>query len=186
MIPASGCPVNLALAYDELLHHPDLADIVKDAQTRIHAAGYGWLLDQADAATRHTNDILTTAAAAHGNNILNLSLDQHPDWVRLGILDTLARWVTGQAATCVHAPHVMRPQPALAAAWKPGLIVCLACAHLLRLRRGSPKDRTCDGCGTVVPSTGAIWSTAASHGGFVYQVGVCEPCRYWPLAAAAA
>ncbi|MFI6513578.1 hypothetical protein ACIBCT_38745 [Streptosporangium sp. NPDC050855] len=175
--------MNLALAFDELLHRPDIADIVKDVQTRIHAAGHGWILDQADAATRDTNSVLTAAAAAAGSNALHLNLVDHPDWVRLGLLDTLARWAAGQASTCMHSPNVMRPQPVLAAAWKPGLVVCAACAHLLQLPKGSARDRTCDACGVVVPSSGAIWSTAASHGGFVYQVGVCEPCRYWPVPA---
>ncbi|MFD8556804.1 hypothetical protein ACFV1N_05885 [Streptosporangium canum] len=177
--------MSLAITLDDLLHRPDLGDIVKDIHTRIHDAGHGWILDQAAAATRDTNNTLTAAAAATGSNLLTLRLPEHPDWVRLGFLDTIARWVTGQAATCTHNPHPARPQPILTAAWKPGLVVCSACAHLLQLPKGSARDRTCDGCGVIVPGSGTIWSTAVTHGGLVYQVGVCEPCRYWPLPAAA-
>ncbi|GGQ23673.1 hypothetical protein [Streptosporangium pseudovulgare] len=178
--------MNLAIALDDLAHHPDLAEILNTTRTAIRAAGYSWILDQADAAARDTCNTLTTAAAATGSTPLSLPLDQHPDWVRLGLLDALAAWITEQATTCLHQPHPARPQPVISAAWRPRLVVCSACAHLLRLPKGSAKDRTCDGCGQVVPDHGAIWSAAASHGGFVYQYGVCEPCRYWPTTPATA
>ncbi|MGC5012969.1 hypothetical protein ACLQ2R_19580 [Streptosporangium sp. DT93] len=177
--------MNLALALDDLLGHPDLARVVEDARTHTEAAGYGWLLDQAGAATQHTQRILAAIAAEGGGDLLPVTFTQHPDWVRLGLLDSLATWITGQSSTCLHGPDPMRPQPVVAAAWKPGLIVCTACVRLLSLRKGSPKDRTCDGCGTVVPDTGDIWANATSYGEFVYRFGVCDGCRYWPVPAAA-
>lgn len=174
--------MNLAITLDDLLHHPNLTHIVEDARTHTEAASYSWLHDQAQAAPQH---ILTTITAAGGGDILPLGFNDHPGWVRLGLLDSLTRWVTGKSATCLHNPHAMRPQPVLAAAWKPGLVVCAACPRLLSLRKGSPKDRTCDGCGTVVPSTGNIWANATNYGEFVYRFGVCDGCRYWPTSAAA-
>jgi hypothetical protein len=173
--------MTLALALDDLLRHPDAAAIAADADADARAAGQGWLIDQASAAANDTHRILTAIADATANGQIHpMTAAQHPDWVRLGMLATLATWIKGTGSTCIHNPKPTRPQPVLSAAWKPGLVVCAHCTPLLRLPRGSIQDRTCDGCGTVITDGARLYSSIAALGMFAYHIGACEPCRYWP------
>jgi hypothetical protein len=71
------------------------------------------------------------------------------DWIRLGLLDAFVTFAAGQAKTCKHSPTLTTPQPVWSAAWKPNLVVCSQCVHLLRIARHSPVDKTCDCCGRV-------------------------------------
>jgi hypothetical protein len=172
--------MTLALALDTLIRHPDAGDILADLDTAAKAAGYGWLVDQSSAAANDTHQMLARIINSADGQLRPMTPAEHPDWVRLGLLATLAAWITGRASTCIHAPHPMRPQPVLSAAWKPGLVVCARCSPLLRLPKGSVQDRTCDGCGTVVADDERLWSTIAALGMFAHHVGVCGACRYWP------
>ncbi|MEV8638924.1 hypothetical protein AB0395_45445 [Streptosporangium sp. NPDC051023] len=170
------------LAYDEFLQRSDLADLAPLIRGAFQTAGYTWLLDQNEAAAVQVYEGMTQAAAAVGEGVVNLAPSQHPDWVRLGLLAALITWCSGKSGTCTHVPNPMRPQPVAAAAWKPNLVVCDACRHLLSIPRGSAKDRTCDGCGVItegIDHGDPIWPVSVAHGGFVYLVGVCASCRYW-------
>ncbi|SCL20480.1 hypothetical protein [Micromonospora inyonensis] len=83
----------------------------------------------------------------------------------------------------VDVPAPTRPAPAapvVAAAWKPGLIVCHACTYLTALPRGSDRDRTCDACGRVcagVEHGDGIHPGMVQLGPLVYQYGVCGDCK---------
>ena len=99
-----------------------------------------------------------------------------PEWVRLGMLDVTLKWFEGQALTCIHMPRPERPQPVFAAAWKPGVVTCRQCRHLLAVT--GVADTICDGCGHEckgMPDDG-IKPVTAFCGQLAYQMGVCMDC----------
>lgn len=99
-----------------------------------------------------------------------------PEWVRLGILDTFLKWQEGKVLTCVHQPMLDKPEPVFAAAWKPGIVTCAQCRHLLAVT--GVTDTICDGCGHEckgMPDDG-IKPVTAFTGALAYQVGVCKSC----------
>lgn len=131
--------------------------------------------DQAEAAGRET---LELAKAVFGTKNIGNSV---PDWMRLGLLDSLIKWATGQAKTCRHMPDCRRPEPVLSCAWKPGLVVCLPCAHLIHVTGDAA--RICDCCGTLTPE-GGMFPLATVYGNFMYQAGACIDCKpgqYWTV-----
>jgi hypothetical protein len=77
----------------------------------------------------------------------------------------------------MHNPDPNKPQPLFAALWRPLLVVCERCTHLLSLRPGSEADRTCDGCGRVFDG---IYPGMGSYGPLSFQYGVCAGCRWEP------
>lgn len=141
------------------------------------------LRDQVHAAAADAHRRLDAAAAAGNGTVQALPVGQYPQWVTLDMLATLAGWANGQGSTCTHAPHPARPAHVLAAAWRPGLVVCVRCTVLLNLPPGSARDRTCDGCGRVCAGVDArdpIYSASVAAGPFTYLAGVCTGCRWWP------
>jgi hypothetical protein len=102
-----------------------------------------------------------------------------PDWIRLGMLDTFVTFAAGQAKTCRHSPTLNTPQPLWSAAWKPNLVVCSQCVHLLRIPRLSPVDKTCDCCGRVTTgpeNSDGIIPLIVAIGSFGYRAGACGDC----------
>jgi hypothetical protein len=136
----------------------------------------GWLQvnvsahQPADAASASARAMLSTLGQPIG-----VAASDAPEWVRLGLLDALARYINGTAETCVHGPSPQRPGPVLAAAWFPDRVVCARCPHLLSLPRGSAADRTCDlcGCDPVEP----VRSSIVQFGPMLYQFATCADCR---------
>jgi hypothetical protein len=111
-----------------------------------------------------------------------------PGWLRLALLDALATFMDGAADTCCHAPVPSSPQPVMAAAWRPGLVVCMTCTHLLPQRRGSAADRTCDGCGRVCAGTpdDPIHPGLLALSILIFEYGVCNDCKPPPPPTVAA
>lgn len=168
----------IALQLDELL-----CDLTPDQAAAIRAALPPGFRDQLDAATTHTYRALASAAAA---GVLTspamIPTAEHPGWVRLSVTDTLVRWNVGSADTCMHAPHPRRPQPVFAAAWRPGMVVCSACGHLLAIPPSSITDQTCDGCGKVTAGLAhddPLYPLTVVCGVLTFQAGACRDCRYW-------
>jgi hypothetical protein len=167
------------IALDDLLLRPDVAGIVG----RLRAAAPTWLVDQLDSAARDIEagvDLMCATGVAAGKK--HVPAAAVPDWVRLGALDTLVCWITGGASTCMHSPVPDRPTPLYAAAWRPGLIACGACVHLLALPRGYVADRRCDGCGHLTTGVGngdGIWPTVVALGPLSYSLGCCRDCRWY-------
>jgi hypothetical protein len=168
----------LALALDELL-----CKLTSEQLAALHAAVPPWFLDQADAAARDVRENWQAHHLAGGiEQFVGLPTADYPEWVRLGVTDTLATWWLGRHTACMHDPHPMRPQPVHSAAWKPGLVVCARCAHLLAIPRNSATDRTCDGCGRVVAGVDdgdPMYPFAVNAGVLTYAVGACDDCRFW-------
>jgi hypothetical protein len=167
------------LAWDEFLQRDDYPEQLAELRQWYHASGHTSFVDQGDAATGQLVEALSETAMRVGSEGLPLGYKSYPDWVRLGVLGTIARWAAGQGATCQDSPSISRPRPVVSAAWKPDLVVCTACLHLLELPSGSVTDKTCDGCGYVVPDTETIYSFTISHGWLMWQAGACVNCRFW-------
>lgn len=169
------------LAADDLILGPRLTQLA----ATVRATAPGWLLDQLDAATDQVTAGFHHAAAAGRVHLQCSPAAEHPGWVRLGALHALVSWTAGTATTCMHAPALHRPQPVSGAAWKPDLIVCAACTHLLAVRRGDVVDRTCDGCGHITTGTAngdGVYPGTVQLGPLMWSFGCCERCRYWRTA----
>ncbi len=166
----------MALAIDELLHHPHFNQI---AQWAAQAMPVGEL-DQLQAASRDTNRVSAFIADHIGAQPHMRAPDGIPDWVRLGLLQAWSAHCLNTADTCLHSPTVERPEPVTAAAWRPGLVVCMRCSMLLAIRYGSEASRTCDGCGHVCAGTehdDPIYPNSVVFGTLIYQFGACRACR---------
>ena len=131
-------------------------------------------LDQVAAAR---DESITLMEAVEGRPVQLVERTAVADWLRLGLLDTLLRWVTGRAKTCIHMPDHRNPEPAWSAAWKPGLVVCTACLQLLNVVGVTAK--VCDLCGHVcagVEADDPIHSVTVWSGALAYIAGACTNC----------
>ncbi|MGD9530020.1 MAG: hypothetical protein AB7V44_24950, partial [Pseudonocardia sp.] len=104
----------LTLVLDDLLRDPPSPE--RRAARRRRTPSH--LRDQADAAAARVRSVAERATARSGGT----STADMPEWLRLGVAATLASWLTGTGSTCRHDPHPSRPQPVIAAAWRPGLL----------------------------------------------------------------
>ena len=164
------------LALEALMMHPRYAELAE----RLRAGLPSHLVDQADAAAGHTDDIVAALTGLLGGRAGATAPAQLEGWLRLGVIDAWLDYATGRAATCRHNPTARRPQPVLAAAWRPGLITCVGCAHLFTLPRNTDADRTCDCCGRVVAGSEAedpMWPSLIQCGPLVFQYGTCTDCK---------
>lgn len=165
------------LALESILMRPDAGEILAAFNGLVPS----WLADQCRAATRDASDLLQRAAETLDNQVRAGNPGDIPGWARLGLLTAWCEWVADSASTCMHSPNPRSPQPVIAAAWKPGLIACPGCTHLLALPRGGVADRTCDGCGRVVAGADAgdpIYPTNVAFGELIWMAGTCTDCQF--------
>lgn len=135
--------------------------------------------DQHGAANRDT-DTIRALLADHIGGMSERAVGQVPAWLRLGALDAWIGYCSGSSATCMHNPNIDSPAPVFTAAWKPGLVVCGPCIHLMMPRPNSLADRTCDGCGHEclgVEVGDPIHPSVSQIGSLIFQFGVCASCR---------
>lgn len=169
----------LTLGMDELLTNPRYAH-VGAALRKLAPTSF---TDQADAAVDHTDELRDALAGVLAPEKFRRGWAEaadYPDWLRLGVLDAFAGWITGETATCLHAPDPMRPQPLFAAAWKPGLVTCIRCTHLLVQPSRSRADKLCDGCGheCAGPDAGdGVYPGVVQLGVMLYEFGTCTSCH---------
>lgn len=159
------------LALETVMLSPHFAEIVK----KVREVSPTWYLDQLDAAVTDVS-----AAQASTGERVGLDMADTPTWLRLGVLDAWASYCLGDATTCVHNPSADRPEPVFAAAWKPGIVACRACTHLLVLPRNSRADRICDACGYECAGLDAgdpIYPSSAQIASMLYHFGTCAGCR---------
>lgn len=123
-----------------------------------------------------TSQLLAAEAEVHNAMVAagaeQLRHQEVSDWLRLGAVEALVNHLAGTASTCLHAPDPRKPLPIFAAAWRPGLIVCAGCRHLLALH--GEADLQCDLCGRV---DGSVSSLLLSLGALVFLAGACRGCR---------
>jgi hypothetical protein len=134
------------------------------------------LVDQFDAATAETDQLMAGIGRAHDATLGGYDYAEVPTWLRLALVDTWHGFTTGTIDTCTHQPVVSRPEPVVAAVWRPNLIACAACIHLTRAV--GVVDRTCDECGRVcagLPGDG-IHPCSISFGPLLYFYGLCRGC----------
>jgi hypothetical protein len=172
------------LALEALMLDPAYDEIVQRMRVLTPTAA----LDQADAATADALSTVTAAARHLGADGVRGALPRDiPDWLRLGVLDAFAGYLTGRADTCRHSPIASSPAPVFAAAWRPGVLSCQACCgYVFRLRAHSDRDATCDSCGhrcAGVDAEDPIFPSLVQLGPLVYQYGTCTDCK--PLTVAA-
>lgn len=100
-----------------------------------------------------------------------------PDWIRLGAVSALAQWVAGESETCTHVPSPNgAPFAVIAAAWKPGLVVCAQCQHLIA-GLSEEEEMRCDCCGRITTmEEGGIHALSISTGSIMYRAGACASC----------
>lgn len=156
-------------AMDELLQRicTDASVAAEARQLRVQlAAAAPALLDQCDAAVSEVRRAFEVSGGRY------VAPSELPHWLRLQVIDTLLAFLAGTATTCVHDPDAQHPRPIFAAAWKPGLIICAACGHLLQTHGDA--DRTCDLCGHVGD---AIWPVSLGLGPLSYFAGLCGDCK---------
>lgn len=160
-----------AVALADLLRSLTPAEL--DQLGAITREAYGPLVDQLEAATRQVHTRMLDQGAA------DVTVADLPEAIVLQVLDQLDQWWHGRVSTCLHAPDPRRPQSVVAAAWKPGLIVCGDCTHLLRLPRKSAADRTCDLCGRIVTGRDddPIYPTTLQWAALLYLWGACTDCH---------
>lgn len=147
---------------------------------QLRARNPPWFKAQYAAASAANDRVALSYARSIGVTPNLATPGQFPDWLRLGLLLTMAQWAEGAGETCPHRPQIWRPQPVVAAAWTPGLVVCPGCIPLLIVEAGSVKDRTCDGCGHVCDGPDAgdpIYPSTVTYGPLTYMVGTCTGCR---------
>ena len=160
-----------------------IADAIRDPEGRRLLSALAerepvGLLDQSRAAARDA-DTLAVALTEDPTGRWDSPVETLPDWLLLPILDGLTAWMDGDARTCVHSPHPLRPEPIVMAAWRPGVISCARCApFVFKAKRGSELDRTCDRCGYVVTGTDEdlILPARITYGATVYLFGLCGDC----------
>ncbi|MDG9673028.1 hypothetical protein [Micromonospora sp. DH14] len=158
------------LVLEQLMLHPRFNELA----TLTRAITPVGLVDQTDRATEDARQVM----AAEGHGVKSVDASSVPGWLRLGLLDVYAQWAAGTADTCRHQPAVDRPMPVIAAAWRPGLVVCPACVHLTGLPRGA--DTTCDACGHQCGDLAhgdGIYADMIQLGPLIYQYGTCGDCR---------
>jgi hypothetical protein len=118
-----------------------------------------------------------------GRSVSRVAPGRTPEWVRLGALNALAAWLSGTARTCGHVPAPNAPFPLVACAWKPGLVVCVACTSSVSAGLSARQDATCDGCGKVTAGPDAgdpIFPGALVFGCVTFFYGTCTGCRFIP------
>lgn len=182
----------LTLAVDDALTTMTAGGWRELAEWVEHDAPPAWRarFDQLQSAAGAAHDVLAVEGALLGSptGVIQQPAGDVPGWIRLDMLSAYVGWVAGRARTCMHSPNAARPDPVYAAAWRPGLVVCTRCTHLLELPRGSAEDRRCDGCGRVTtgPEHGdGIRPSRVQYGPLILAFGVCGDCTPTDRRAAA-
>jgi hypothetical protein len=165
---------------DSMMSEADPAEMIR-AVRAARGALPARMVESFDSASRDTYQRLA-GTEAHGMSAARIPNDAPlPAWLRISIQETLLTWSTDRGRTCRHGPSLMRPVPVFSAAWKPWLVVCSECTHMLTVPggRGSQEDNTCDACRRVATRAGGdiIQPAMVTVGPLTYMFGACKTCR---------
>jgi len=147
-----------------------LKDMDPDISAAIREAMPVSLRDQIASAARDSRGI---AGIALGNEGQAVTASEVAPWLRLSALSELVSWFQGSESTCTHDPNPARPQSVWAAAWRPNLIVCGSCVHLLGSTRAT--DKNCDCCGRDTTGENAL-EVITLVGALAYLAFSCREC----------
>lgn len=101
--------------------------------------------------------------------------DEVPEWVRIGIAQTVAAWVLDEIRTCQHISNPNRSGLVFATAWENDLLLCQKCLDRARVRRDA--DKRCDGCGKDFPQ--GVRGSVIQLGHLIWVFCTCKPCGTW-------
>lgn len=162
----------------------DLAELLQRHGCRLPDPEPSALGDQLAAADDEQSAVFAATAKILGTDVLDVDRRQVEGWVRLLLLDATLSFLRGQSDLCMHSPSPRCPEILYAAARRPNLIVCAQCTHLLHLKKGSTQDRTCDGCGTVVPHDIGLRPRAIKGAApITLMFGTCDGCTQMTVPA---
>lgn len=160
-----------AIALDKMMLRLTEAD---RAAMRRHTPVH--LVDQFDAATDEVDRVIAGIGHDQHASLGECTYADVPDWLRLALVQTWQGFITGSIDTCQHSPVIGRPEPVVAAVWRPGLIVCAHCAYLTRAVGAA--DSTCDKCDRIcagMPDDG-IHACSLGFGPLIFFYGLCRGC----------
>ena len=165
---------NFALALEELIGDLELMTAAERAElmavVEAHAPGFVARSDTAAFEARRAASEWAGSAARF------LAHTEAPDWLNLAMVTAYAEWLQEQVSTCRHAPDADRGDAAVAAASRPGLVVCGDCCHLLG-RSGGQAGSTCDGCGSGCSGEGApLTVLVVTKGALTLVARACDDC----------
>lgn len=95
-----------------------------------------------------------------------------PVWLAAKLTAQREGWRLGIARTCTHNPKPGQTAVHMCA-WRPELVACPLCAHLLNITEKDPRGARCDCCDMVADTIGGKMTI----GGITYWFSVCEPCQ---------
>jgi hypothetical protein len=121
--------------------------------------------DQMQAALRDADRVRRVLAEHMGTEGREV---QMPPWVCRQFETLVEMSANGKARVC---PHLTSPQPAFAAAWRPGVLVCGRCVDSIAAR--GIENYTCDRCGRYASP---ISANLAARGLVSFQFGLCRSC----------
>ncbi len=165
MKPDPVSKVSIALV--DTLTHTTPGELAALRRTLEQRPGMSAWLDQAAAARADAIAVVPPDRESGGDT----PMDDLPGWLTLSVVEIHTRYALGKSATCPHAPRPARPQPVVAAAWRPGLVVCLPCIG--RLRPAGAEKYRCDSCGRDDPG---IHAGRIVYGPLMFMFGVCGDC----------
>lgn len=170
----------LARQVDAMMSEADPGELMKGVRA-VRARLPDLIRESFDSASRETYRRLE-GAGAFGGRVAALTSDAPlPKWLRISIQETLLTWGAGRGRTCLHGPTMKPLAPVFSAAWKPWLVVCPKCTHMLTVRggRGSEEDNTCDACRRIASRTGDdfLQPSMVTVGPLTYMFGACKTCR---------
>lgn len=161
----------LAVALDEALTDPESWRAIRDFMNHPSV----WAAMNTPEYRQRNEHIAATMDALPGDNGPVRTADV-PAWVRLGALSVTTAWVAGKARTCMHSPRPDGPVACWAVAWKPDLVVCPQCLHLLDAG-GEVEEYRCDCCGRIsLEEDGGIAVSTLVTGSLMYRAGACPDC----------
>jgi hypothetical protein len=134
------------------------------------------VVDQFDAAASHADRIFEDTARQMNAKRGECEYAKAPAWLRLSLAETWSAFTAGTVDTCQHAPSINRPEPVVAAVWRPNLLACINCIHLTKATGAA--DLTCDRCRRVcagLPDDG-IHPCSLTFGPLIYFYGLCRGC----------
>lgn len=101
------------------------------------------------------------------------TIEDLPVWLAAKLYAGREGWRLGIARCCVHNPSPGRAIVHMCS-WKPEIVACPRCTHLLAIAKSDPRTHQCDCCGRDgVDTTGGKMTIA----GITYWFAVCESCQ---------
>lgn len=107
------------------------------------------------------------------------TIEDLPVWLAAKLYAQREGWRLGIARTCLHNPKPGRAAVHMCS-WRPELVTCPLCTHLLHVTVKDPRGSQCDCCDRAVDTIGGKMVVAE----ITYWFTVCEACQQWKMTRA--